>query len=52
MLKVDVPLQLKPVSQLSALDDFGCTDVSSSCCAEIGVPLDLKRVSQGFSGVT
>ena len=49
--KVGVPLQSKPGSQLSSRDDLGCTDLSSSCCAEIGVPLDLKRVSQGFSGV-
>ena len=26
-------------------------ELSSRFCAEIGVPLDLKRVSQGFSGV-
>ena len=44
--KFDVPLQSKPGSQLSSQDDFGCTDLSSSCCTEIGVPLDLKRVSQ------
>ena len=26
-------------------------EVSSSSCAEIGVPIDLRRVSQGISGV-
>ena len=28
-----------------------CTELSSSCCAEVGVPLDLRRVSQEISGV-
>ena len=28
-----------------------CIELSSSSCAEIVVPLDLKRVSQGISGV-
>ena len=27
-------------------------ELSSSCCAEIGVPIDLRRLSQGISGVT
>ena len=49
--KVGVPLQSKPGNQLSARDDFGCTEISSSCCAEIGVSLDLIRASQGISGV-
>ena len=49
--KVGVPLQSKPGNQLSARNDFGCTEISSSCCAEIGVSLDLIRASQGISGV-
>ena len=44
--KVVIPLQLKPRNQLSSRDDMGCTELSSSCCAEIGVPLDFRRVSQ------
>ena len=48
--KVGLPLQLKPGNQLSSRDDMVCTELSSSCCAEIGVPLDLRRVSQGISG--
>ena len=44
-------LQLKPRNQLSSQDDMGCTDVSSSYCAEIGVPLDLRLVSKRISGV-
>ena len=49
--KVGIPLQSKPENQLSIWDDLWCTELSSSCCAEIGVPLDLRRVSQGISGV-
>ena len=49
--KVGIPLQSKPGNQLSSRDDLGYTELSSSCCAEIGVPLDLRRVSQGISGV-
>ena len=49
--KVGLLLQWKPENQLSSRDDMGCMERSSSCCAEIGVPLDLRRVSQGISGV-
>ena len=44
-------LQSKPWNQLSSQDDMGQTELSSSCCAEIGVPLDLRRVCHGISGV-
>ena len=30
---------------------MGCMKLSSSSCAKIGVPIDLRRVSQGISGV-
>ena len=50
--KVDITLQLKPGNQLSSRDDMGCTALSSSCCAEIGGPLDVRCVSQGISGNT
>ena len=30
---------------------MGCMELSSSSCAEIGVPIDLSRVSEGISGV-
>ena len=49
--KVGIPLQLNPGNQLSSQDNMGCTDLSSGCCAEIDVPLDLRRVSHGISGV-
>ena len=38
--KVGLPLQSKPGNQLSSRDHIGYTEVSSGCCAEIGVPLD------------
>ena len=31
---------------------MGCMELSSSSCAEIGVPIDFRRVSQGISGVS
>ena len=49
--KVGIPLQSKPWNQLSSQDDLGCMELSSSYSAEIGVPLALRRVSQGISGV-
>ena len=30
---------------------MGCMEHSSSSCAEIGVPVDLRCVAQGISGV-
>ena len=49
--KVGIPLQSNSGNHLSARDDLGCTDLSSSCCAETGVPRYLRRVSQGISEV-
>ena len=49
--KVGLLLQSKPGNQLSSRDDMVCTELSSSYCAEIGVPMVLIRVSQGISGV-
>ena len=46
--KVGLPLQSKTGNQLSSRDDMGCTELSSSCCTEIDVPLDLRRRSQGI----
>ena len=50
--KVSLPLQLKTENQLSSRDDFCCMELSSSCCSEIDVPLDLRRLYQGISGVS
>ena len=30
---------------------MGCMELSLSSCAEIDVPIDLRQVSQGISGV-
>ena len=48
---VGLPVQYNPGNQLSFRDDMGCMDLSSSSWAEIGVPIDLKRVSQEISVV-
>ena len=48
---VGIPLESKPGNQISAQDDLGYTELSSRCCAELDVPLDLGRCSQGISGV-
>ena len=49
--KVGSPLQSKSGNQLSSWDDMGCTEVSSSCSIVINIHIDLRRVSQGISGV-
>ena len=49
--KVGLPLQSNPGNQLSSRDDMGCTELSSSYCAETRVPLSLRRVFLGISGV-
>ena len=50
--KVGIPLQSKPGNQLTSRNDLGCTELSSSCCADIGGRIDLRRVSQGSSEVS
>ena len=50
--KVGLPLQSKTGNQLSSQDDMGCTEHCSICSTEMDVPLDLRRVSQGISGVS
>ena len=49
--KVGIPLELKPGNQLSSRDVFVYTELSSSCSAEICVPLYLGISSRGISGV-
>ena len=46
--KVCLPLQSKTGNQLSSRVDMGCLELSSSCCTETDVPLDLRRVSHEF----
>ena len=49
--KNELPLQSKTGNQLSSPDDMGCADLSSGCFTEIDVPIDLRWVSQGISGL-
>ena len=45
-----LPLLQNPGLQLYSRDDMRCMELSSCSCAEIGVPIDLRRVSQGILG--
>ena len=49
--KFGLPLQWNSGNPLSSGDDMRYTELSSSSCAEIGFPIDLRRVSQGIFGV-
>ena len=49
--KAGLPLQSKSGNQVSSPDDMGCPDLSSCCFTEIDVPIDLRWVSQGISGL-
>ena len=49
--QVGIPLDSKPGNQLSSLNDLWYMELSLTCCAELGVPLDLGRCSWGISGV-
>ena len=49
--KVGLPLQSKTGNQLSSPDDMRCPDFSSCFFTEIDVPIDLRWVSQGISGL-
>ena len=39
----------KTGNQLSSWDDMVCMELSSSCCTDINMHIDLRRVSQGIS---
>ena len=49
--KDGLPLQSKTGNQLSSADDKVCPDHSSCCFTAIYVPIDLRWVSQGISGL-
>ena len=49
--KDGLPLHSKTGNQLSSQDDMGCPGFSSCCFTEIYVPIDLRWVSQGISGL-
>ena len=42
-------LQSKTGNQLSSWDDMGCMELSSCCCTDINIHIDLRRLSQGIS---
>ena len=43
--KVGFNLPSKTGNQLSSWDDMECMDLSSSCCTDINIHIDLRRVS-------
>ena len=47
--KVGSNLQSKTGNQLSTWDDMWCIELSSSCCTDINIYIDLRRVSQRIS---
>ena len=49
--KVSIPLESKLGNQLSSRDDLGYTELFSSCCAELCVPLGLGWCSWGISKI-
>ena len=46
-----LPLHSKTGNQPSSPDEMGCPGFSSCCFTEIDVPIDLRWVSQGISGL-
>ena len=51
LCKDGIPLHSKTGNQLSSPDDMGCPGFSSCCFTEIDVPIDLRWLSQGISGL-
>ena len=51
LVKNGLPFHSKTGNQLSSPDDMVCPDLSSCCFTEIDVPIDLRWVSQGISGL-
>ena len=46
-----LPLHSKTGNQLSSPDNIGCPGFSFCCFTEIDVPIDVRWVSQGISGL-
>ena len=44
--KAGTPLRSKIGNQLSSWDYMGCMELSSTCCTEINIHIDLRLVSQ------
>ena len=51
LYKDGLPLHSKTGNHLSSPDDMGFPGFSSCCFTEIDVPIDLRWVSQGISGL-
>ena len=51
LLKDGLPLHSKTGNQHSSPENMGCPGFSSCCFTEIDVPVDLRWVSQGISGL-
>ena len=49
--KDGLALQSKTGNQLSSSDDMRCPGLSSCCFTVIDVPIDLRWMSQGISGL-
>ena len=49
---VGSPLQTKSGNHLSSFDDMWCMVLSSSCCTEINIHIDLRLVSLGICVVS
>ena len=49
--KFGILLESKPGNQLSSRDDLGSPELTSGCCAELGVHLELGWCSWGISGI-
>ena len=47
--KVGSNLQSKTGNHISSWDDMVYMELSSSCCTDINIHIDLRRVSQGIS---
>ena len=50
--KAGIPLESKTGNELSSWDDMGCMELSSRCCSEINILIDLRLVSQLISVVS
>ena len=50
--KVSSLLKSKTGNQISSWDDMGCMELSSSCCTEINIHIDLRLLSQLISVVS
>ena len=50
--KAGAPLHSKTGNQLSSWGDMVCMELSSSCCTENYIHIDLRLVSQGISVVS